>query len=330
MAGNSLRGGRGVVSIPLADTIEKNRLELGLWSGLFVDGSRVQFTPSPVAIGMGLIDDLEVSLSVLFIDEDDPSFRPGMADPIIAGVKYRFFDEKRLRPALALRLEVVRADWTVDLHPEVVLQKSFRRFKLNITGGYYAAFDKTPSERRAVTLGVGGQAMFEEWTFAVEVTGRLDEEMSFRGGNPISYRPASVALRPMATYQLTERFSVSLIGEGAIGEHVADFRAILGVTFSSGPERRADRDDDKINDINDRCIFEKEDMDGIEDEDGCPEDDSEIEGEKKSKDKKFTTPTPRFRMKIRELKHPIEPTPQDAGSTPQKVPRSRSKKEPAP
>ena len=66
---------------------------------------------------------------------------------------------------------------------------------------------------------------------------------------------------------------LAALGAGVVqGIGVPTFRAILGVTYTA--EAR-DRDGDGINDNQDQCPTEAEDLDGFEDTDGCPDRDND-------------------------------------------------------
>ncbi len=77
----------------------------------------------------------------------------------------------------------------------------------------------------------------------------------------------------------------SVYGGGGVGVTngiaVPDARGLVGVRYSVGvPGRGGERDDDTdgIADKADRCPTEAEDMDGFEDDDGCPEPDNDRDG----------------------------------------------------
>ena len=75
---------------------------------------------------------------------------------------------------------------------------------------------------------------------------------------------------------LESPLTIALAGGTAIVEGVGapKFRGILGLTYAL--EKR-DRDDDGIDDSVDQCPTEKEDRDGNEDGDGCPDPDNDLD-----------------------------------------------------
>ncbi|MEM1347884.1 MAG: OmpA family protein [Myxococcota bacterium] len=72
----------------------------------------------------------------------------------------------------------------------------------------------------------------------------------------------------------------------AAGAGSTEFRAFIGVGFDSskfagiepGPDPTADSDVDGVPDLSDGCVAEPEDLDGFEDDDGCPDLDNDGDG----------------------------------------------------
>jgi OmpA-OmpF porin, OOP family len=75
---------------------------------------------------------------------------------------------------------------------------------------------------------------------------------------------------------LNSALSVVVAGGTALIEGVGapKFRGILGVTYTA---HKRDRDDDGIDDAADQCPTDKEDRDGNEDSDGCPDPDNDLD-----------------------------------------------------
>ena len=75
---------------------------------------------------------------------------------------------------------------------------------------------------------------------------------------------------------LNSPVTIALAGGSSVVEGVGapKFRGILGVTYAV--EKR-DRDDDGIEDSVDQCPTDKEDRDGNEDSDGCPDPDNDLD-----------------------------------------------------
>ena len=83
---------------------------------------------------------------------------------------------------------------------------------------------------------------------------------------------------------LNSPLTIALAGGTALMEGVGapKVRAILGVTYAV--EKR-DRDDDGIQDAADQCPTDKEDRDGNEDSDGCPDPDNDLDTVPDAQDK---------------------------------------------
>ena len=77
-------------------------------------------------------------------------------------------------------------------------------------------------------------------------------------------------------FPLSSPIAISLGGGSGVvqGVGVPKFRGILGVTYAL---EKHDRDGDGIPDSVDQCPTEKEDFDGNEDSDGCPDPDNDLD-----------------------------------------------------
>ena len=114
-----------------------------------------------------------------------------------------------------------------------------------------------------------------------------------------------------ASLQHPGRITFFVTGGAAIGDR-ATWSVFAGIQIASFDELLQDSDGDGIPDRFDKCPYEPEDWDGYEDEDGCPDNGSEVlkkrveETRRKAEEKgvRFTTPFPRYRMAI-----PIRPIP---------------------
>jgi OmpA-OmpF porin, OOP family len=75
---------------------------------------------------------------------------------------------------------------------------------------------------------------------------------------------------------LNSALSIAVAGGTALVEGVGapKFRGILGLTYAV---QKRDRDDDGIDDAADQCPTDKEDRDGNEDSDGCPDPDNDLD-----------------------------------------------------
>lgn len=84
--------------------------------------------------------------------------------------------------------------------------------------------------------------------------------------------------------------ATAMAGTGQVGARGDDFRITTGITWSPQPGggtgiRRADSDDDGILDGTDACANDAEDLDGFQDEDGCPDADNDNDGIDDAQDK---------------------------------------------
>ena len=148
--------------------------------------------------------------------------------------------------------------------------------RLALNGGYLF---RTPSTLQGVTfddaftwggsLGISPGTYLE---FGADVIGRYQ-------GNQAATSP--IEILPFMKFRPDKRVSITLTGGAGVypGVGASDFRVGLGGSFqpSFDPAER-DRDRDGIMDKYDQCVFEPEDHDGFEDEDGCPEMDNDADG----------------------------------------------------
>ena len=290
VAGTGLRGGRGLTTTPFADTLAPGAVELGVWGQAFHDGSDTLFVASPMALTFGITERTELALSAEILARSDPVRRPGMLDPARLTTRYRFADETPARPGFAINIAVERGDRGADFRSSVGAQKSFHKYKTALALGWVAASGRSASGRRAATLQGGAEATFDEWAVALEADGRLEETESYRRGN--------VVLGTRINWNVVApNLDIGIGAQIGLGPHTADHRLLVGLTYSTAPERMDDRDDDKVVDPSDRCLFEPEDINEYEDEDGCPEGGPPA-SEEVVAEREFTTPRPRFRMRI--------------------------------
>ena len=141
-------------------------------------------------------------------------------------------------------------------------------------------------QRDSVTLGLGVDDEFvyagalglrpTRWTeFAVEVNGAVPVA-KYRDleHNPLELSPLFI-LHASRDIKVTAGGSIGLLS----GVGAPDARFFLGGTFSPSFDPRVrDRDKDGIVDKDDECVNIPEDLDGLGDEDGCPEDDFDGDG----------------------------------------------------
>jgi outer membrane protein OmpA-like peptidoglycan-associated protein len=101
---------------------------------------------------------------------------------------------------------------------------------------------------------------------------------SYGGPGPAQH---SLELAPLLMFHPARDITVTAGGAVGLlpGVGTPDFRLFLGGTLSPSFDPRVrDRDKDGIVDKRDACVHIPEDLDGIEDLDGCPEDDADEDG----------------------------------------------------
>lgn len=121
-----------------------------------------------------------------------------------------------------------------------------------------------------------------------------------------------------ASLQHPGRITFFATGGVALGSR-ATWSVFAGVQIASFDELLVDSDGDGIPDRFDKCPYEPEDWDGYEDEDGCPDHGAEVlkkyveEVRRKAATRgvRFTTPQPRYRLKIPIRPIPTAPAPGD-------------------
>ena len=114
-------------------------------------------------------------------------------------------------------------------------------------------------------VGVGGE-LFGRTQFASEDEGKLELK-----GSPLEYLLGVKLYTPVGISVSTAAGSGIIPGYGS-----TDFRAVVGVAYTPQPEEEVlDTDGDGILDPQDACPTEPEDVDGFQDEDGCPDPDND-------------------------------------------------------
>ncbi len=131
-----------------------------------------------------------------------------------------------------------------------------------------------------------------ELTFGLATTftalPELDVQLEAVGGRLTDAPPPGLSRLPLEglaalVYRPEIRWSIYAGGGVGLtdGPAVPDFRVLAGVRYAVGvPERgrATDSDNDGVPDFRDRCPREREDLDGFEDDDGCPEADNDHDG----------------------------------------------------
>ncbi len=173
----------------------------------------------------------------------------------------------------------------VVLWPRFIYELRFRGLSASVNVGFLARVQKTTflstEARHELTYGVGGfykVATFGDWHLDVlaELNGRtgLTNELD---ANPLEI-DAGVRFGMAAGLSLWLGAGAGLIK--AVGSPT--FRVFLGVQFA--PDF-SDADGDGVPDFRDKCPKQKEDKDGFEDRDGCPDADNDKDGVPDLKDK---------------------------------------------
>ncbi|MCB9709418.1 MAG: hypothetical protein H6714_11570, partial [Myxococcales bacterium] len=262
---------------------------------------------SHLTLSLGLWDRLVLFAGLpvnLIMDEGSNAFGvtadgPGIGD-VYAGARLRLVGERDDVGALALQVtgtfptadladdnQLFSGDDSPMVHPELLME--LRAKGVRLTGNVGARF------REARPL--PGISVDDELTYGAALTlplvrDRLDmmgelwgstalnDDFGKRGNSPLE------ALGGLKYYS-AGGFTVGAAGGGGIlgGYGAPDFRvmAMLGLgkpLEKEAPEEpaQADRDGDGIMDDQDQCPDDAEDLDGYEDEDGCPEPDNDKDG----------------------------------------------------
>jgi outer membrane protein OmpA-like peptidoglycan-associated protein len=182
----------------------------------------------------------------------------------------------------------------VTVHPSVLLELRPTQW-LRVTGNVGARF-RTESPATVGNLTVG-----HELTFGVGLTAEAVEDLLslyLEGWGSSTFETFGQSGAREATpfeallgvrIQAFEGFEIGAGGGTGLsrGYGTPDFRGVFTIGYAQRPIREAteeappvvgDRDHDGIDDDNDQCPNEPEDMDGVEDTDGCPDPDNDDDG----------------------------------------------------
>ncbi len=171
----------------------------------------------------------------------------------------------------------------VSVAPQLVLevadgdvQRRQHKFRFAVLGGYRLR----PADRlRDVRIGSGatfGAAIGVHPADALEIV--LEGH-----GEALGSRAAQIPAEALLGLKVfpTDAVALNLAGGTGIlpGIGAPDYRIVGGITFAPDfdPDAR-DSDKDGIPDGVDKCRSDPEDLDGFQDEDGCPESDNDIDG----------------------------------------------------
>ncbi|MFN7134157.1 MAG: OmpA family protein, partial [Myxococcales bacterium] len=196
-------------------------------------------------------------------------------------------------------------DRGVMVVPRLAAERTFGPVRVGANVGYRVR----TSPGRYFNLYVGNEAVFGLGGAlrlpVAEGAGRFDVLAELVGatasGAPFTFERAEVLKTPLEALagvraRMFDRWQADLaLGTGLTGRTGSGYgrelvRVIAGVRYVFDA---ADRDGDGIPDADDRCPDEKEDLDGFEDADGCPELDNDKDGVPDTEDRCPDTPGPR-------------------------------------
>ena len=216
----------------------------------------------------------------------------GLGDPRLLG-KYRFVGNGSgvgVAGSLAISIPFAQitgqdpeethlgSDWPVVV-PRVVVD--FRRSRYEFAANLGATL-RSSAKLFSTEVGIGASyGLAAGYQFSTEF--RALAEIS--GAATFSSEVDENPLEADAAVQYRFQDLLFTVGGGAgilRGVGVPDFRVLGGVLYSP---IRGDVDADGIDDRIDRCVDEPEDMDGFQDEDGCPETDNDEDGFPDSSDR---------------------------------------------
>lgn len=207
----------------------------------------------------------------------------GLADPELEA-KYRFSGQREDVIVLGAALFATAPAGEATAEGAYIGSESF-------TGGGRFIFDGNAGPVSfGLNLGgrfqkraqVGGTQVGSEGLFGVAAAFRLGPVVRIVadafGGTQFSSEAGTNSLETLGAFQITplgSNLSITAGGgagliQGSVG--VPKFRALVG--FSYAIETK-DQDNDALDDSQDQCPTDPEDVDGFEDEDGCPEIDND-------------------------------------------------------
>jgi outer membrane protein OmpA-like peptidoglycan-associated protein len=181
--------------------------------------------------------------------------------------------------------DMFTGDQSVNIWPRLIYEFRWRGLTAAANVGFLARVAESQflstEISHAFTWGAGGSYKvvgFGQWSMDVmaEIWGRngLTDELD---ANPVE---VDLAVR------FRMGLGLSLYAGGGAGLIKAvgspKFRVFAGVQFSPAWE---DKDEDGVPDYQDKCPGQKEDKDGFQDEDGCPDEDNDKDGIKDADDK---------------------------------------------
>jgi outer membrane protein OmpA-like peptidoglycan-associated protein len=257
----------------------------------------VDHTLSADVIGsLGLFNFAELALNLplrlVFKGQDtsNQNNAEGIADlRVVPKVSFGWFGDEEggftfgLAAPLSIPTGENSSGYTVE--PRLLAGLYGRRWFLSASGGYrLRSRDSLPPNE--LTFGLAATfAALAELDVQVEAVGARMSQVAVvspaPAGGATSRFPAE--LLAAAVYRPETRWSIYAGGGVGLTKAYATplFRLLAGIRYAVGvPERGRgpDSDNDGIADIDDRCPRDREDLDGFEDDDGCPEEDNDRDG----------------------------------------------------
>jgi outer membrane protein OmpA-like peptidoglycan-associated protein len=229
------------------------------------DSTRLDGTTVQAAAGLGDLR-LVPKMSFGWFGDERGGFTFGLATPISLPTG---------------EASALRGSGGPTVEPRLLAGVYGRRWFLSGSGGFrFRSRDLPSAPGRELTFGLAATI--------TALPDELDLQLEAVGGRLTDPPPAGFSRLPLeglaaVIYRPEIRWAIYAGGGVGIthGPAVPDFRVLAGVRYAVGvPERGrpTDADNDGVPDFRDRCPRQREDLDGFEDDDGCPEADNDHDG----------------------------------------------------
>lgn len=225
-------------------------------------------TANPDALGVSGLGDISVQPKMVVIDRDRMPVGLAVMVPVglPTGTGGNFFGEE----AFTFTPMAV-----AEFSDGSIRSRSYK-FRTSVMAGYHVRPESRIRDVRFANQVVYGLALGVHPTDVLELIGEFHGAVS---GPQSAQQPAETLLgaKVLAGRWVTINAAA---GTGVLpGVGAPDWRVVSGVTVapSFDPNSR-DQDKDGVVDGMDRCVREAEDLDGYQDEDGCPELDNDVDG----------------------------------------------------
>jgi outer membrane protein OmpA-like peptidoglycan-associated protein len=250
---------------------------------------------------LGLYDDFEVGLTLPVVVSQSGQFPGlGMGEIASAGLSDPTFqvrgrivslEDFPIGVAVVLLTTVPIGDeeayMGVDgltLEPRLLFSTIVDRTTVSISAGYLLQqrneiFTLTDDDKLTMQAGLSQDNELEGLDFSLVLLGHTNAAAPFEVDEETRLEAVfGIRLRLAESYILTTGAGTGLL-RGVPSPLLRAFLG-LGVDFSlAGPDHSLmDTDGDGLMDDVDQCLTEPEDLDGFEDEDGCPDDDNDADG----------------------------------------------------